>query len=94
MIALLTGIVGLATTILAWYLNPRRQLYDEIDRTYRELEENYVKRDKALADNDSDALTAATAAIVRLCQIKNCLLQRLGQGIQWGGKCTTTNPDV
>jgi len=78
MIALLTGVVGIIATLLAWNLNPRRRLYAAIDLVYKELEDCYVKRDKALAENDSDTLTIVTADIVRLCETKARLLQRLG----------------
>jgi len=78
MLALITGIVGITSTLLAWFLNPRRQLYAEIDKVYKELEVCYVKRDKALANNDSDILTVVTADIIRLCARKTVLFQRLG----------------
>jgi len=78
MIALITGVVGIVATLLAWFLNPRRQLYAKIDDVYKQLEECYVKRDKALATNDSDSLTLVTADIIRLCTLKTSLFQRLG----------------
>lgn len=78
MIALITGIIGLASTLCAWYLNPKRQLYATIDSIYKQLEDLYVKRDKALSENDSIALTLVNANILRLCQTKNNILQRLG----------------
>lgn len=78
MLALITGVVGIIGTLLAWHMNPRRQLYAEIDKVYKQLEECYVKRDKALASNDSDTLTVVTADIIRLCAHKTTLLQRLG----------------
>jgi hypothetical protein len=77
MLALITGVVGIVATLLAWFLNPRRQLYAKIDKVYKDLEECYVKRDKALANNDSDTLTIVTADIIRLCALKTSLLQRL-----------------
>jgi len=77
MITLITGVVGIVATLLAWFLNPRRQLYADIDKVYKDLEECYAKRDKALATNDSDTLTIVTADIVRLCARKTILLQRL-----------------
>ena len=80
-VALITGVIGVISTLLAWFLNPRRQLYAELDQVYKQLEECYVKRDKALATNDSDGLTLVTADIVRLCNRKTSLLQRLGSGI-------------
>jgi hypothetical protein len=78
MIALITGIVGIVATILAWNLNPKRKIYAELDEIQRQLEAWYEKRDKALVDNDSDTLTVATAAIVKLRSRKADLLQRLG----------------
>lgn len=81
MMVLITGIIGLLGTLAAWFLNPRRQIYAELDSIYKQLEECYVKRDKALVDNDSDTLTIVTADIIRLCTRKASLLQRLGKGI-------------
>jgi hypothetical protein len=81
MLTAITAALGIIATLLAWFLNPKRQLYAELDSVYKELEGWYVKRDKALADNDSDGLTVATAAIVKLCSRKADLLQRLGKGI-------------
>ena len=78
MLALITGIVGLLATLAAWFLNPRRVLYAEIDQVYKDLEADYVKRDKALAENDSANLTIITADIIRLAMLKEKLLKRLG----------------
>ena len=78
MIALIAGVVGIVSTILAWNLNPRRRLYAELDGIYKELEVCYAKRDKALVEHDNDALTVVTADILRLCKRKAILLQRLG----------------
>lgn len=77
MIALITGVVGIIATILAWNLNPKRKIYAEIDEIYRELEVLYTKRDNALANNDSDGLSIVTMHIVRLCTRKADLLKRL-----------------
>jgi hypothetical protein len=77
MIALITGMVGIASTILAWFLNPRRKLYAELDSIYKTLEVCYEKRDKALQNGDNDTLTIVFADIVKLCQRKAVLLQRL-----------------
>jgi hypothetical protein len=78
MITLITGVIGIVATLLAWFLNPRRQLYAQIDQVYKDLEADYVKRDIALAANDSDTLTIVTFDILRLCTLKTRLLQRLG----------------
>jgi hypothetical protein len=77
MIALITGALGAISTLLAWFLNPRRRLYAELDTIYKRLEACYEKRDKALQNGDNDTLTIVFADIVKLCQRKAVLLQRL-----------------
>jgi hypothetical protein len=78
MLAAITGIIGIISTLLAWFLNPRRRLYAELDQIYKELEGWYVKRDKALIAHDDDTLTICNAAIIGLSSRKGILLQRLG----------------
>ncbi len=73
---IIAGVVGIISTILAWSLNPKRKLYAEIDDIFRQLDSLYEKRDKALADNDSDILTVINAAILKLRDRKAVLLQR------------------
>ena len=77
MIALITGVVGIISTILAWNLNPKRKIYAELDSIYKELDKLYARRDKALQDNNSDELTLVTSLIISLCARKASLLQRL-----------------
>jgi hypothetical protein len=77
-IAILTGILGIAGTLCAWFFNPKRALYAELDSIYKQLEVAYAKRDKALQDHDSDTLTIANSIIIELCNRKAILLQRLG----------------
>jgi len=81
MLAAITAVLGIIATLCAWFLNPKRRLYAELDVIYKELEEWYVKRDTALANNDSDGLSVATAAIVRLCEDKARILERLAAGV-------------
>jgi hypothetical protein len=76
MIALITGVVGIISTLLAWNLNPRRKLYAELDNIYAQLEKLYVKRDKALASGDASALVIVVADIIKLRDRKAVLLQR------------------
>ncbi len=77
MVELITAIAGIIATLLAWFLNPKRAMYAELDSIYKQLEVLYAKRDKALADNDSDTLTIITADIVKLFTRKTVLFQRL-----------------
>lgn len=77
MLAAIVAALGIVSTLLAWFLNPKRVLYAQLDSIYKQLEDLYVKRDKALAENDSYTLTIVTANIVSLCKAKNNLLQRL-----------------
>lgn len=76
-LSIIAGAVGILSTVLAWNLNPKRRIYAELDEIYHQLDELYKERDYALAHNESDALTVVTAAIVRLCNRKTVLLQRL-----------------
>jgi len=92
MLAAITAALGIIATLLAWFMNPKRQLYTELEGIYKELEVLYVKRDKALVDNDSDTLTIVTADIIRLCARKARILQQLGQDSKRSGAGTTPSP--
>lgn len=76
MLEIITGVLGIAGTLIAWFLNPKRLLYAELDSIYRELEDLYAKRDNALATNNTDELSSITSDIIRLSVHKNTLLQR------------------
>lgn len=71
----IAGIIGLITTILAWFLNPSRKREEELNNIYDELDLLYTERDKALKKNDSDSLTVVTARINVLRARKNSLFQ-------------------
>ena len=73
----IAGLIGLISTIVAWNLNPKRQLYQQLDDLYKQLDRLYRERDDALARHDTDTLTRATDDIIRLRNKKNSLLQRL-----------------
>ena len=81
MLAAITAVLGIIATLLAWFMNPKRRLYAELDSIYKELEKLYVRRDKALQNNNSDELTIVTSLIVSLCARKAILLQRLKAGV-------------
>lgn len=53
----IAAIAGLATTLLAYFLNPGRRKTEELNKIFKELDELYIKRDIALEKNDSDTLT-------------------------------------
>jgi hypothetical protein len=75
------GLIGIAGTILAWNLNPKRKVYAELDSIYQELYKNgglYERRDKALASNNSDELSIVNELILRVCARQAVLLKRLG----------------
>lgn len=78
MIEIVTGVLGIAGTLIAWFFNPKRIIYAELDSIYKQLEILYGKRDVALATHDSDALTIITADIIKLFTRKNTLLLRIG----------------
>lgn len=81
MFTLISSVLGIIATIVAWNLNPRRRVYAELDEIYKELEKLYVRRDKALQTNNSDELTIVTDLIISLCSRKAVLLQRLRKGL-------------
>jgi hypothetical protein len=92
MLAAITAALGIIATLCAWFLNPKRRLYAELEQIYKDLEVLYAKRDKALANNDSDTLTVVTADIIKLCARKTRILQQLGQDSKRAGTGTTPNP--
>jgi hypothetical protein len=75
---IIASVLGIISTLAAWFLNPKRATYAELDSIYKELENAYSQRDVALAKNDSDTLTIITANIIQLSTRKTVLLQRLG----------------
>ncbi len=78
MIELITAALGIAGTVFAWYFNPKQALYRELDSIYKQLEQLYALRDKALQTNDSNAISDINSRIIGLCEAKNSLLKRLG----------------
>lgn len=73
---IITGVIGILGTVIAWYLNPNRQRYAELDKIFIELDGLYKKRDVALEKNDNDILTAVAVRINELRKRKDALLQR------------------
>lgn len=78
---IIVSVLGILGTLFAWFFNNKRMLYAELDEIYKKLEEAYAKRDAALAVNDTNALTIVTDDIIKLCQRKATLFQRLEKGI-------------
>lgn len=77
MFTIIAGVLGIAGTLIAYFLNPKQAIYRELDAIYHQLEGLYVKRDQALENNDTNTLTLVTASIVQLSARKNTLFQRL-----------------
>ena len=77
MFAIIAGVAGIISTILAWNLNPKRKLYAELDDIYKKLDRLYEERDAALVARDSDTLSRVTADIIRLSARRRDLFQRL-----------------
>lgn len=75
--SIVVGILGIISTIVAWKFNPKTQIYVELDKIMREIEQEERHRDKALSENNSGDLTIATFALDRLRKRKTDLLQRL-----------------
>jgi len=65
-IALLTGIVGLISTILAYRWNPKRLLQAKLDAVAHQIKHWEGKKDEALAKNDIDGLNVSIAKLVEL----------------------------
>lgn len=71
------GVIGIAGTLTAFFFNPKRILYRQLDDIYKSLNKLYGDRDKAIAENDSEALTIADNNIITLSSRKQVLLKRL-----------------
>ena len=72
------GVLGIAGTLVAYFFNPKKKLWDEMDKIYDALEISYAKRDKALLDHDSETATIADSEILALKLRKKVLKERLG----------------
>ncbi len=70
------GAIGIASTLVAYYFNPKRMMYAELDGIAKKWEALNVKRDEALAKNDSDSLTIINASIDILRARQTVLLHR------------------
>ena len=76
------ALLGIASTLLAYFLNPQRRkdnLRKQLVDAYQALEVLERKCDEALQKNDSDALTICTDNIIRLRKVKTDLLQQLSK---------------
>jgi hypothetical protein len=79
-LALATGIVGIISTLLAWFFAPQRKkdkLRQQLVDIYKDLEIQERKRDEALQSGDSNMLTIVTNNIIKLRNAKACILQQL-----------------
>lgn len=81
---IITGIVsllGVISTITAWNLNPKRKLYEEIDKIHAQIDEAYRKRDKALQNNNSPILSTVIIELHVLKERRDNLYQRLKKSL-------------
>lgn len=76
--SLILAILGIISTVLAYKLNPKQKLYDELDGINSQLNKLKEVRDNAQAKDQTDVLTAATDDFIKLCARRNEILQRLG----------------
>lgn len=76
-LSLAVGVVGIAATLTAWFFNPKRKMFVELDIIFKKWEELAAKRDKALAENDNDTLTIVNAELGKLRTRKVILMARL-----------------
>ncbi len=77
-IPVLVGIIGIISTWMAWKFNPKRLMYEELDRIFSTWEKLNVQRDEALEKNDTDTLTIVVSELNKLRERKTEILQRLG----------------
>lgn len=66
--------IGLITTLVAYFINPGRKRTEELNKIFKELDDLYEKRDKALETNNTNDLTYVTARIIVLRSRKENLL--------------------
>lgn len=71
----ITAIIGLVSTVLAWFFNPARRNMAELNNIFKELDSLYIERDRALEKNDYNTLTRVIARINVLRERKNSLFQ-------------------
>lgn len=76
-LAIIAGVIGLATIFFRWWLNPSRQLYAELDKIDKQLKVWYRKRDEAMIKNKVDELTIAISTIKDLLQHRITILARI-----------------
>lgn len=74
---LLIGLVGIASTIIAWKLNPRRILQDKLDSINASITKWEEKQNEALSKNDNDALNIAAGTLRELRSSKAIISKRL-----------------
>lgn len=74
---IITAILGIIATILAWKFNPQREMYAELDYIDKQLDAEYRIRDKALIENNNDQLTLSVTIIAKLKIRKNIIMERL-----------------
>lgn len=75
--AIVSGLIGIVGTVLVYKLNPRQQIWDELDRLSKVKLDLERKRDEALKTHDSGQLTINGNALIQLQNDETRLLQRL-----------------
>ena len=73
----IAALVGLVTTLTAWFINPGRRRTEELNKIFKELDDLYVARDNALTNNDQDSLTIVTSKILKLKARKTVLVSQI-----------------
>ena len=76
-LSIVAGLVGIAGTILAYRLNPKQKLYDQLDRLKKRVSIAEKERDIALSKNDSDRLSIAVNQLVELRKSQSDIFKRL-----------------
>ena len=70
----IAAIAGLATTLIAYFINPGRRKTQELNKIFKELDSLYYRRDIALTNNDQESLAVIVDNIIRLKRRKEILM--------------------
>lgn len=76
-LSIIAAVLGIIGTILTYKLNPKQKLYDQLDQLAKKKVSLERWRDEALQKNDTDSLTAAGNALIKLQHDEASILQRL-----------------
>lgn len=70
----IAAVIGLITTLVAYFINPERRRTEDLNRIFSALDDLYRRRDVALEKNDTDTLAVILDRIIELRRRKDRLL--------------------